>query len=104
MVVIDKKHYDASSPLAHVYYNLTHRADVTVCKAWRDSKDVFIQWSIENGYVEGARISRVDKNKGFTPSNTVIIVPKYRANVKRLVKLTQAHKGKHIKVTLKNRS
>ena len=104
MVGIDRKKYGASSPLAHVYYNLTHRTDITVCKAWRESEEVFMRWSLENGYVDGARISRIDKSKGFTPNNTKVVVPKYRANVKRLVKLTQAHKGKHIKVTLKSRS
>lgn len=42
---------------------------LTVCKEWVENTLSFVKWSKENGYFEGAWLSRYDKNKGFTPDN-----------------------------------
>ena len=38
---------------------------------WRESFQAFRDWTIENGYVDGAKLVRKDKKKGYTPENCV---------------------------------
>ena len=42
---------------------------ITVCDEWRTSYKVFEAWAIENGYVEGLSIDRIDTRKNYCPEN-----------------------------------
>ena len=40
-----------------------------VCKEWEDSFDLFLEWSLNNGYKDDLTIERIDNKKGYEPSN-----------------------------------
>ena len=40
-----------------------------VCKEWENSFDLFLDWSLNNGYKEDLTIDRIDNKKGYEPSN-----------------------------------
>lgn len=85
--------------LYHVYYNMAHRKDTEICKTWKNNYKAFYNWCMQNGYCDGARVVRIDKNKGFTPSNTKVVIPKYAKNMKRLINMTKGKTFKGIRVT-----
>ena len=41
---------------------------ITVCNEWHD-RDNFRKWAIDNGYVKGLRLERIDTKKGYSPGN-----------------------------------
>lgn len=41
---------------------------ISVCNEWKDF-NVFLCWSLENGYQEGLTIDRIDSNKDYCPEN-----------------------------------
>lgn len=41
---------------------------ITLCKEWEDF-DVFVEWSLSNGYVRGLTIDRIDNDGNYTPDN-----------------------------------
>ncbi len=42
---------------------------VTVCDEWRNSSELFIEWSLENGYKPGLTIDRKNNNGNYNPNN-----------------------------------
>lgn len=42
---------------------------IKVCNEWKSSYEVFKRWCIENGYVEGLDIDRIDNDAGYGPDN-----------------------------------
>jgi len=42
---------------------------ITVCNEWQSDFENFYNWALENGYVEGLSIDRIDNNKGYSPEN-----------------------------------
>lgn len=42
---------------------------VRVCEEWENSYDLFMQWSLENGYAADLTIDRIDANKDYCPEN-----------------------------------
>lgn len=42
---------------------------ISVCAEWRDTYIAFRDWSLENGYVEGLEIDRIDNNGNYCPEN-----------------------------------
>ena len=57
-------------------YNQNNRAfrwygakGITVCQEWRDDKQNFIKWALENGYSETLTLDRIDSNGNYDPSN-----------------------------------
>jgi hypothetical protein len=41
----------------------------TVCEEWRNSFDLFCDWSITNGYKFGLSLDRKENSKGYSPDN-----------------------------------
>ena len=41
---------------------------ISVCEEWHD-RESFRKWAIENGYIKGLRLERIDSKKGYDPSN-----------------------------------
>lgn len=53
-------------------YKLYGGRGITICSEWLDSKtgvQSFVSWSLENGYVKGMTIDRIDVNGNYTPEN-----------------------------------
>lgn len=84
-----KRRCDDPDDLHKKYYENIH-----VCNEWYDF-DVFKKWAIENGYVEGYTIERLDNSKGYCPDNCTWI-PKEKQNInkrnKHLIKINGVEK------------
>jgi len=50
------------------YYNYGARG-ITVCDEWKNDRNKFIEWAINNGYSDELTIDRIDFNKGYCPEN-----------------------------------
>lgn len=50
------------------YYNYGARG-ITVCDEWKNDRNKFIEWAINNGYADNLTIDRIDFNKGYYPEN-----------------------------------
>lgn len=50
------------------YYNYGARG-ITVCDEWLADRNIFCEWSIKNGFIEGLTIDRIDNNRGYEPKN-----------------------------------
>lgn len=44
---------------------------IKVCNEWHD-REVFKKWCIENGYVKGLKLNRIDSTKDYCPENCVL--------------------------------
>lgn len=42
---------------------------ISICEEWLNDKDVFVEWALLNGYVQGLTIDRIDENKNYCPEN-----------------------------------
>ena len=51
------------------YYPRYGGRGITVCEEWRNSRNAFKQWAIENGYADDLTLDRIDNDKGYSPSN-----------------------------------
>lgn len=50
------------------YYNYGAKG-IRICKEWLKDRNVFIEWSLSNGYREYFSIDRIDSKKGYSPEN-----------------------------------
>ena len=51
-----------------VNYPIYGGRGITICKSWYNF-DNFARWALENGFIEGLQIDRIDNNAGYSPSN-----------------------------------
>ncbi len=42
---------------------------IMVCNEWRNSKRMFAEWALRNGFEIGKSIDRIDVNKNYSPEN-----------------------------------
>ena len=47
----------------------TGRTKSTVCEDWQESKILFVDWALKNGYKPGFTLKRFDEDGDFEPSN-----------------------------------
>ena len=76
-------HGDAGTRLYKIYKGMINRCylktipgyldygprGITTCQSWRDSYEVFREWSHSNGYAENLTIDRKDVNGNYEPGN-----------------------------------
>lgn len=43
---------------------------IVVCDEWHD-REKFREWAINNGYIKGLRLQRIDSNKSYSPDNCI---------------------------------
>lgn len=58
--------------------------NIKICKDWYDF-NVFKEWALSNGYIEGYTIERLDITKGYYPENCTWI-PKEQQPINRRTK------------------
>ena len=59
---------------------------IKMCDEWANDFLSFKNWAVENGYVEGLSIERIDNNKGYDPNNCKWIPTKEQARNRSNVK------------------
>ena len=67
----------------HVNYKNYGGRGIDVCSEWKDSFEVFYNWSIDNGYKKGLEIDRIDNYKGYSPVNCRYVTKEENNNNKR---------------------
>lgn len=53
----------------NAFYERYGGRGITVCQEWKNDFMKFYEWSMDNGYVDGLSIDRIDNNKGYSPDN-----------------------------------
>lgn len=56
---------------------------VNVCVEWQNDFNLFNQWCIDNGWIKGLEIDRIDNDKGYYPNNCRFVERKDNARNKR---------------------
>ena len=64
------------------YRNYGQRG-ITVCEEWRESKQRFMRWCVDNGFESGLEIDRIDNDKGYGPTNCRFVTRKENINNRR---------------------
>lgn len=94
---VDKKRIPYDKVLDDKYYNMLKRCydekhkdytnyggrGIEVCKEWKESKQSFMEWCLENGFEKGLEIDRIDNDKGYEPTNCRFVTRKENANNRR---------------------
>ena len=84
---INKVNYNTKSSLYKIYMHMKGRCycktdkkyknygkrGIKICKEWLEDYNVFLNWSIKNGYKEGLSIERIDVNGDYKPDNCKFI-------------------------------
>lgn len=61
------------------FYQYYGGKGIRVCNEWKDFA-AFQKWSLNNGYVHGLQIDRIDSNGDYCPQNCRFVTPKVNAN------------------------
>lgn len=59
---------------------------IRICQEWKENKDAFIQWCVNNGYKDNLTIERIDVNDDYKPSNCIWITEIEQASNKTTTK------------------
>lgn len=83
------KHGMASTKLYRVYSSMRERCEkpsctefhryggrgIAVCDEWRNDRNSFFEWALNNGYKEGLQIDRENNDGNYEPSNCRWVLP-----------------------------
>ena len=94
-----KSQDDTLKKLKNVHDTMCRRGDINVCTSWK-SFEPFYKWVSAQGYEEGARIVRIDKTKGFSPTNTKVVKLKYANNMSHQLRKLVGVDSKRIKIKI----
>jgi hypothetical protein len=74
------------NPKNNAYKNYGGRG-ITVCEEWKNNYGAFRDWAINNGWIKGLSIDRIDNGKGYFPENCRWATAMEQANNKRINRL-----------------
>jgi hypothetical protein len=61
-----KRRCDNVSQQSYIYYGAR---GISVCDEWRNDFMAFYNWSMDNGYIDGLQIDRINVDDGYSPEN-----------------------------------
>ena len=71
---------------------------IKVCEEWRNSRETFFNWAIQNGWEEGLTIDRIDNDGNYEPSNCRWTTQTIQTRNQRMPKNnTSGYKGVYFK-------
>ena len=103
-----KKHGMRKHPLNATINNMVQRCEnpktefypdyggrgIKVCEEWRNSRETFFNWAIQNGWEEGLTIDRIDNDGNYEPSNCRWVTQTIQSRNQRIPKNnTSGYKG-----------
>jgi len=71
-----------TNPLNHAYKNYGGRG-ISVCNEWLSSIDSFIDFAINNGFIDKCDIDRIDNDRNYEPSNVRFVDRKTNSRNRR---------------------
>ena len=95
------KHGESGTRLYTIWVNMKQRCynsktdnyeiyggrGITICDEWFNSSEMFIKWSLSNGYKEGLQINRINNDGNYEPSNCDWVTAKENCNNRRPLKI-----------------
>jgi len=57
------------------FYLYFGRKDINVCKEWRTNFNSFVGWALNNNYIIGMYIHRINIHQDYSPNNCIICTP-----------------------------
>lgn len=67
-------------------YYLYGKKGIRICREWKNDRNKFFEWSINNGYQDSLTIDRINNKKGYNPENcrwtTIVIQSRNTKRVK----------------------
>jgi len=70
---------------------------ITICEEWKSDFAAFQKWAMENGFVDGLEIDRIDNDGNYCPSNCRWATHKEQANNRRTSHIVDVN-GEHMTV------
>lgn len=71
---------DRCSNTKNKKYRIYGGRGIAVCEEWLNDFQTFYDWSMDNGYMEGLSIDRIDVNGNYCPENCRWATPKQQSN------------------------
>lgn len=68
-----------------VNYNRYGGRGINVCKSWADNAGTFSEWALNNGWIKGLHLDRIDNDKGYCPENCRFVTCKENQKNKPLI-------------------
>lgn len=77
------------------YHHIYHDRGIEICAEWNDYS-VFREWALNNGWVKGLTIDRINGNLGYSPANCRIVTIKEN-NLTRVIGRNKSN-GQYISI------
>ena len=98
-IIAHTKHGSSRHPLYSVWSSIIQRctnpnADnynrfggkgITICEEWKNDFSAFYDWAINNGYVEGCYVRRLDFTKEYSPENCYIENKPFEKEISKII-------------------
>lgn len=68
---------------------------IKICEEWLNSEEAFEDWSLNNNWVEGLTIDRIDSDKDYCPDNCRWITASNNSKYKSTTKIIEVDDIKH---------
>lgn len=76
-----------------IHYPSYGARGITVCEEWKNDKECFFEWAMNNGYADNLTIERKDNDKGYSPNNCTWVTKEMQYKNKRQ-NIMITHNGK----------